>query len=217
MRHRVLVWEKPIVGIETNIRMTFHRFSQNEGSQSSRGCGGNRLLEEQPDVSATAGAGSLQYGLNAKCATRFHECPTVLAPALLIEVSHKEEAGFIQKHGVDARDERLAGLIRTGQVPSDYFVRQWQELLILALRTLDSRLLADTSNPFIATGGRVTRFAGFSTFESPWINFVPPTEEGPEEPDFGISRGVLMNEVRFEEHVGSWEYTLLCLTTSVVG
>jgi hypothetical protein len=28
---------------------------------------------------------------------------------------------------------------------------------------------------------------------------------------------VLMNEVRFEEHVGSWKYTLLCLTTSVFG
>jgi hypothetical protein len=124
-------------------------------------------------------------------------------PAFLIEVGRKEEACLIQKHGVDSRDERLAGLIRTGQVPSDYFVSQWQELLILALRALDSRLLADTSNPFITTGGRVSRFAGFPTFESPRINFFPSTEERTEEPDLGVSRGVLMNEVRFEEHVGS--------------
>ena len=37
---------------------------------------------------------------------------------------------------------------------------------------------------------------------------VPPTEERTEEPDLGVSRGVLMNKFRFEEHVGSWEYTL---------
>jgi len=144
-------------------------------------------------VSATTGAGSLQCGWNAKGATRFHECEAVLAPAVLIEVGRKEEARLVLKHGINACHKGLAGVIESGEVPPDYFVTQRKELSILALRALDSWLLTDTSNPFVTARRRVTRSAGFSTFESPRINVVPPTEQRPEEPNLGISRGVLMN------------------------
>ena len=104
---------------------------------------------------ATAGAGSFQSGRNSKGTTRFHECQAVLAPALLIEVGRKEEARLVLKHGINARDERLAGVIESRQVPADHLVRQWKELSILALRALDSWLLADTPNPFVAARRRI--------------------------------------------------------------
>src|SRR6185295_13654337 len=122
--------------------------------------------------------------LNAKGTTRFHECAAVLAPALLIKVRRKKKARLIPKHRVNARDERLAGLIRSRQMPSDDLVGQRQKLSILTFRALDARLLADTANPFVAARWRIARSSGFAAFEPSGINIISPTEERAKESDF---------------------------------
>ena len=71
---------------------------------------------------------------------------------------------------------------------------------MLAVRTFDSRLLTDTSNPLIAAGRRVTRSSGFPALEPPRINIVSPAEERTEEPDLGLRRRVLMDDSSFEKH-----------------
>ena len=71
---------------------------------------------------------------------------------------------------------------------------------MLAIRALDSWLLANASNPLIAAGGCVTRFPGFSALEPPRINIVSSAEERTEQPDLGIRRRVLIDESRFEKH-----------------
>jgi hypothetical protein len=47
-------------------------------------------------------------------------------------------------------------------MPTNYIISDWKKTLMLAVRALDTRLLADASNPLIAAGGCVTRFPGFS-------------------------------------------------------
>jgi hypothetical protein len=128
-------------------------------------------------VSATAGAGSLQYGRNAKGTTCLYECQAVLAPALLIEVGRKEEARFVLKHGVNACHERLAGVIKSRKMPANHIVSNRQELTKLAIGAFDPRLLTDTPHPFVPAGRRVTGLSGLTAFEPPGIDIVPTTKE----------------------------------------
>src|SRR5437867_11892661 len=85
-------------------------------------------------------------------------------------------------------------------MPTNYFISDWKKTLMLAVRALDTRLLADASNPLIAAGGCVTRFPGFSALESPRINIVSSGGERTEQPDLGVRRGVLLDGSRFEEN-----------------
>ena len=102
------------------------------------------------------GPGPLQCGRNGKSTTGFHKCPAVLAPAFLVKIDGEEETGLVLKHGINASNEPFAGVIKSREMPADHLVGQRQKLSKLALRALNSRLLADTTNPFIAAGRRVT-------------------------------------------------------------
>src|SRR5438046_10667049 len=85
-------------------------------------------------------------------------------------------------------------------MPTNYFISDWKKTLMLAVRALDTRLLADASNPLIAAGGCVTRFPGFSALESPRINIVSSAEERTEQPDLGVRRRGLIGEGSLEKH-----------------
>ena len=134
------------------------------------------------------GPGSFQHSRNAHGTAGLQKCTSVLAPALLIEIDGQEKARLVLKHGVNACDKRLAGWIKSRQMPTNHFISHRKKPSMLAVRALDSWLLADTSNPLIAAGGRVTRFSGFPALEPPRINIVSSTEERTKEPDLGVSR-----------------------------
>src|SRR5213078_826528 len=135
--------------------------------------------------------------------------------AFLIEISGEEKTRLVLKHRVYAGDKRLTGWIKSRQMPTNYFISDWKKTLMLAVRALDTRLLADASNPLIAAGGCVTRFPGFSALESPRINIVSSAEERTEQPDLGVRRRVLIDESRFEKH--RLDYTRRCFATCSLG
>jgi len=73
-------------------------------------------------------------------------------------------------------------------MPTNYFISDWKKTLVLAVRALDMRLLADASNPLIAAGGCVTRFSGFPALEPPRINIVSSTKKRAKQFDLGVGR-----------------------------
>src|SRR5712671_2580359 len=138
-------------------------------------------------MSATPRPRSLQHGRDAHVTAGPQKRRSVLAPTFLVEIDGEEKARFVQKHRVNACDKRLASLIDSGQVTPNHIIGHWKTTAVLTLRAFDSRLFADTTNPFIAAGGRVTRPPGFPAFEPPRINVLSPTEQRAEESDLGIS------------------------------
>src|SRR2546426_5236119 len=137
---------------------------------------------------ATTRPGSFQHSRNAHGTAGLEKCPSVLAPAFLIEIDGQEKTRLVLKHWINACDKRLTRLIKTRQVPTNHFIGHWKKTLVLAVRALDSRLLADASNPFIAAGRRVTRSPGFPALEPPRINVVSTTEERAEKFDLNVSQ-----------------------------
>ncbi len=57
---RVLIRKEAIIGAKANAGVTLHSFGQDERTQSPRRNSGDRFLEEQPDMSSTAGAGPFE-------------------------------------------------------------------------------------------------------------------------------------------------------------
>ena len=87
-------------------------------------------------------------------------------------------------------------------MPTNYFISDWKKPLMLAIPTFDSRFLTDTSNPLVAASGRVTGLSGFPALEPPRIDIVSSAEERTKQPDLGVRRRVLIDESRFEKHIG---------------
>jgi len=96
--------------------------------------------------------GSFQHSRNPNGTAGFQKCTSVLAPAFLVKIDGQEETRLVLKHRVNARHKRLTRLIKSRQVPTNHFISHWKKTLMLAIRALDSRLLTDASNPFIAAG-----------------------------------------------------------------
>jgi hypothetical protein len=63
---RTDVRKEAVIGAKANAGVTIHRFGQDEGAQSPRRNGRNRFLEEQPDMSAAAGARSFEGSWNSE-------------------------------------------------------------------------------------------------------------------------------------------------------
>ncbi len=53
MRQRVLAREEPIVRVETDVETRVHRFGQDVRGEATGEDGGNGVLEEDPDMSAS--------------------------------------------------------------------------------------------------------------------------------------------------------------------
>src|SRR5215471_14142199 len=100
-------------------------------------------------------------------------------------------------------------------MPTNYFISDWKKTLMLAVRALDTRLLADASNPLVAAGGCVTRFPGFSALEPSRINIVSPAKKRTKEPDLSVRRRVLIDESRFGKH--RFDYTRRWFATCSLG
>src|SRR2546421_9375241 len=104
---------------------------------------------------AMTGPRPFQHSRNAHGAAGLQKCTGVLAPAFLIEIDGQEKARLVLKDRVNAGDKRLPRWIKSRQVPANHLMGDRKKTLVPAVRALDSRFLADASNPLIAAGGRV--------------------------------------------------------------
>ena len=75
--------------------------------ESARQDGGNRLFEEQPDVSAAARSRSFEGAGKAQTSAAVQKRHGICLPSCLVEIDGEEVAGLIQEQRVDASDERL--------------------------------------------------------------------------------------------------------------
>ena len=98
-------------------------------------------------------------------------------PVALVEIRREKPAGLVHEQGVDADD--MAAL----QVILNHPVGDREERLVRALPAAHPRLLADTSNPFVAAGGCVASAACFRVGPKLRIDVVAATEEGSKERD----------------------------------
>lgn len=78
-------------------------------------------------------------------------------------------------------------------MPANHIIGDGQKSLMRTRSTFDSGLLAQSPHPFIATGGRVARFAGLTILESTSIDVVPPAKERTKQGNFGLWRRSAMN------------------------
>ena len=62
LRHRVLIRKETVVRIQSDVRPPLHRLGQEVRSEPAGQRGRNRLLEEDPDVSASSGARPFERG-----------------------------------------------------------------------------------------------------------------------------------------------------------
>ena len=100
--------------------------------------------------------GPFQHSRNFHSTAGLQKCTRVLAPAFLIEIDGQEKARLVLKHRVNAGDKRLTRWIKARQVPANHVIGDRKKTLVPAVRALDSRFLADASNPLIAAGGGIT-------------------------------------------------------------
>jgi hypothetical protein len=119
VRQRVLVGKETVVRVQSDVGPPFQRLGQQERTELSGEARRNGLLEEDPDVSATSRSRPLDGGRQAASAAGIRERLHVLLPPILVEVDGQEEAAFVLQHRVDARHERLAGVVAARQMPPD--------------------------------------------------------------------------------------------------
>ena len=181
MRQRVLAREEPIVRLESDVGTRVHRFGQDVRGKTTGQDRRNRVLEEDPDVCASTGAGSFECRRNIQAKARFQEYSGIIGPPVLIKVDREDEARFIEQHRINASDERLSSIVVAGQVPSNDRLIDGKKSPARAFRALDTRLLADPADPFVRAGRRVSGFAGFATLKSPGIDVFATAEQRTEQ------------------------------------
>src|SRR5260370_35198906 len=108
-------------------------------------------------MSATPRSRSLQHGRDAHVTAGPQKRRSVLTPTFLVEIDGEGKARFVQKHRVNACDKRLTSLIDSGQVTPNHIISHWKKTAVRTLPPFDSRLLADTTTPFISAARRVSR------------------------------------------------------------
>jgi hypothetical protein len=162
--HRILTWEEPIVGLESQIRKPFKRVRDQEGPQSPRQTRGQRLGEENPGMSAVSGARSFDRDRNVVAATGFGESPDIAAPFSFIEVGGEKPTAIVGEHGINAHDERLPIGTDPARMSVDRGVVDAEEGLMGAGRAFDLGLFAESAPPFVRASRRVAAAPRFRVF-----------------------------------------------------
>jgi hypothetical protein len=150
--------------------------------------GRNGLLEKQPDVPSISRSRSFENRGQIHPPARFKECCDILTPSSFVEIGGKEKTGFVQQHGIDARDEIAAARVPAREVPTNNVVCYRQKATMRTLGAFDSRLLANSPDPFIGTSRRIARPACFPAFKPSRIYIVSAPKKPPKQGDFVSDR-----------------------------
>jgi hypothetical protein len=151
----VLIRKETVVGVQPDVRPMLHRFGEEVRPETTRQRGWDGVLEEQPHVSAAARSRSFEGGGKTQASATLQEGRRVRLPTSLVEVNSQEEAGFVEEHGVDARDKGLIRVVSARQMPANDVVGDRQEVTMRAYRALDPRLFANAPDPLVGTRRRV--------------------------------------------------------------
>ena len=154
-RQRILIRKKPVVGTQSDLGPSFHRFGQQVRAEFARETRGERFGEEQPDVSAIAGARALQRRGHLEPAARLEKRARILTPVRSVQIDRDEKARLIRQHRIHAQPEVAALRIAARQMPADDLVGDRQKTAVGAIRAFDPRLLAHAPHPFVAARGSV--------------------------------------------------------------
>ena len=104
-RHRVLARKEAIIRREADLRAALHRLRHDRSAELTGDARRNRLGEENPDVTAVAGAGPFESGGHVLGVTRVDHGRCVGRPILLVEIGRQEPAGLIRQQRINASDE----------------------------------------------------------------------------------------------------------------
>jgi hypothetical protein len=186
LRHRVLAREEPVVGVEAELRPPFHRLGKHVRTEAAGERRRYRLLEEEPQMRAQAGARALESRRNLQTPAAFEAGCRVLPPAALVEIDGQEPAGLVRQQRIDTGHERLSAGIRAREVPADDLVGQRQKSAVRAVGAFDARLLANAADPFVRARGRIAVLAGPAALEAARIDVLAAAEQRAEQPDIGL-------------------------------
>jgi hypothetical protein len=100
-------------------------------------------------MDAVARARTLDHGRHVKYLAGLDESGYIVSPRSLVEVDCQKPTGLVLQQGVDSR------YMSPEEMVEDDLIRNGQESLMRALTTLDSRLVAYATNPFVGAGGCV--------------------------------------------------------------
>ncbi len=187
--HRVLVGEKPVVGIESRPRPALGRRRQRRRAQLARQPRRERRREKEPEVGAVAGAGALQSEREAQVAPRLQHRRGVLLPRRLVEIDGEKTAGFVGQQWIEAHDERAALFVRAREVPGDRLVGERHELPVRAARAGDALLVAHAAAPLVEADRLVAAPPRARALEPARENVVAAVEERAEQRHLLFGRG----------------------------
>ena len=154
-RQRILTGKQPVVGIEPDVRVAFHRLGDEPCAKTSSRRRRDRVREEDPQVAAVAGARPFQRRRHPQRPTGRQEHGNVAVPGLLVEVDGQEPAGLVGQHGVYADGEVASVRTPALEVAGDHLGGHRYERLVRALAALDPGLVADSRHPLVGAGGGV--------------------------------------------------------------
>lgn len=174
--HRVLIGEKAVVRIETDLGPTFHRFGEEVRSKPPGQGRGHRLLEEEPHVRALSGARSFERDRHGDTPARINECSHVFPPCRLVEVDNEEKTPLVRQERINTGDERRAMSVDAGQMPPDDGVGHRKESAIRTFGAFDAGFFADVAYPLIGTGWCIAGTTGPPALKSARIDVVPPSK-----------------------------------------
>src|SRR5882724_1297015 len=157
---------------------------------ASQSCG-NGFFKKNPNMAAIARSGAFQRGGHIKPPARFEEGCRIPLPVFIVEIHRHKETSFVLQHGIDTHDKIEATVITPRKMPADHVVSDRKKAPIGTVRAFDSRLLTDTTNPFIRAGGRITGFPGLSALEAAGINILSPAKERSKQLYFGGGRRIV--------------------------
>jgi len=124
---------------------------------------------------------------------RIQKCAGIVLPTCLIEVRRQEETGFVYQHRVNASYELMTRAVLAGQVPTNSLVIQRKQMAVRTVCAFDSRLFADTPNPFLAASRRIPRVTCFATYKAASINIRASAKQRTEQRNLFVSGGTIVD------------------------
>ena len=100
--HRVLVGEKAIIGIETELMPALHGSREEHASEFARGNRRKRTFKEDPNVAALPGTRTFQGSGHVQLLACLKESQGVILPRFLVEVRREKPARFVRQERVHA-------------------------------------------------------------------------------------------------------------------
>jgi hypothetical protein len=100
-------------------------------------------------MGTVAGARTLDRRRDAKNVAGLDKSGCIVSPRSLVEIDRKKPTGLVLQQGI------YTHYMTPKKVVEDYLIGNGQKILMWALATLDLRLVAYPTDPFIVAGGCV--------------------------------------------------------------